>query len=242
MSETITIGSYTITEADIDKFIATLSQEQQMYASVPQFREQVKKHLEDICLFASYGEEEGLEELDSYKETMKVAKRDILGQLAMARLLEGLTATEEECRAYYDENTAHFATEAKVSAKHILMSDEAALNEVKAKIEGGELTFEDAAKEYSTCPSKAKGGSLGSFGKGQMVKEFEDAAFGGELNTILGPVKTQFGYHLILVDDRQEGETIPYEQVSARVKAELVHKKQQEVYDAKIEELKKKYM
>lgn len=81
-----------------------------------------------------------------------------------------------------------------VHAKHILVDDEDKCQEILEKIIGEETTFEDAAKEFSTCPSKEKGGDLGPFGRGQMVKEFEDAAFAAEVGHVVGPVKTQFGY------------------------------------------------
>lgn len=89
------------------------------------------------------------------------------------------------------------------SARHLLVDDEAFCLELKAKIEAGS-DFADVAKEHSNCPSKAQGGALGSFGKGQMVKEFEDVVFSADLNTVQGPVKTQFGYHLLEVTNRTE--------------------------------------
>ncbi len=88
----------------------------------------------------------------------------------------------------------------KVNASHILVKGEGeAYLILKALREGGK--FEDIAKEKSLCPSRRKGGNLGWFGRGQMVKEFETAAFGGKKGQVLGPVKTQFGYHLIRVED-----------------------------------------
>jgi peptidyl-prolyl cis-trans isomerase C len=87
----------------------------------------------------------------------------------------------------------------QVRASHILVPTEQACNDLKSKIDSGSLSFEDAAKQNSTCPSKARGGDLGFFGKGQMVKPFEDAAFNATGDEVVGPVKTQFGYHLIKV-------------------------------------------
>ena len=84
----------------------------------------------------------------------------------------------------------------QVRASHILVKDEATAKKLKAEIEGG-LAFEDMAKQHSSCPSKAKGGDLGWFGKGSMVKPFEDAAFSLNEGQLSSPVKTQFGYHLI---------------------------------------------
>lgn len=89
------------------------------------------------------------------------------------------------------------------SARHILVPDEAACQDLKAKIEGG-VDFADMAKEHSQCPSGAKGGDLGTFQKGQMVPEFDQVVFNDELNTVHGPVKTQFGFHLLEITARTE--------------------------------------
>ena len=101
--------------------------------------------------------------------------------------------------------TASIGAEAasKAKASHILMKDEAALNTVKDQIAGG-ASFADMAKEHSTCPSGKSGGDLGSFGPGQMVKEFNDVVFGDDyaVGDVHGPIKTQFGYHLILITER----------------------------------------
>ena len=91
---------------------------------------------------------------------------------------------------------------ATASARHILVADEAVCNELKEKINAGEITFEQAAKENSTCPSGAKGGELGTFGQGQMVPEFDKVVFNDEVGVVHGPVQTQFGYHLLEITER----------------------------------------
>lgn len=90
---------------------------------------------------------------------------------------------------------------ASASARHILVDNEEKCLELKAEIEGG-ADFADVARQHSSCPSGRQGGELGTFGPGQMVKEFDEVVFSGELNTVLGPVQTQFGYHLLEVTDR----------------------------------------
>jgi|TARA_Y100000589_G_scaffold309267_1_gene326571 peptidyl-prolyl cis-trans isomerase C len=90
---------------------------------------------------------------------------------------------------------------ASASARHILVDSEEKCLELKAEIEGG-ADFADVAREHSSCPSGRQGGELGTFGPGQMVKEFDEVVFSGELNTVLGPVQTQFGYHLLEVTER----------------------------------------
>jgi peptidyl-prolyl cis-trans isomerase C len=91
---------------------------------------------------------------------------------------------------------------ATASARHILVDSEESCNELKNKINAGELTFEQAAQENSTCPSGASGGDLGTFSQGQMVPEFDKVVFNDEVGVVHGPVKTQFGYHLLEITHR----------------------------------------
>ena len=84
----------------------------------------------------------------------------------------------------------------QISASHILVEQEFEAQDLLKKIEGGE-SFENLAKQYSKCPSGQQGGALGTFGKGQMVAPFEEAAFSLQPGQISGPVRTQFGYHII---------------------------------------------
>ena len=90
---------------------------------------------------------------------------------------------------------------AQGSARHILVDSEAKCNELKAEIEGGK-DFAEVAKQHSSCPSGRNGGDLGTFGQGQMVPEFDKVVFNDELNKVHGPVKTQFGYHLLEITSR----------------------------------------
>jgi peptidyl-prolyl cis-trans isomerase C len=90
---------------------------------------------------------------------------------------------------------------ATARARHILVESEEICLELKQEIEGG-ADFAEVARNHSSCPSGSEGGDLGEFGPGMMVKEFDDVVFSGDLNTVLGPVKTQFGYHLLEVTER----------------------------------------
>jgi len=92
---------------------------------------------------------------------------------------------------------------ARASARHILVSSKEACENLKTQIEAG-TDFAECARQNSLCPSKNQGGALGEFGPGQMVKEFDEVVFTGEVGKVLGPVQTQFGYHLIEVTKRTE--------------------------------------
>jgi len=89
----------------------------------------------------------------------------------------------------------------RAKARHILVDSETAANDLKGQIEGG-ADFAALAREHSSCPSGKSGGDLGEFGRGQMVPEFDQAVFDGPVNEVIGPVKTQFGYHLLEVTER----------------------------------------
>ncbi len=92
---------------------------------------------------------------------------------------------------------------AKASARHILVNTQEECENLKTKIENGE-DFANVAKQHSQCPSGQKGGALGEFGPGQMVKEFDDVVFSAEIGKTHGPIQTQFGYHLIQVTNRED--------------------------------------
>ena len=231
-----------ITQEEFNAFLQAVPREQQAYLSNPQFREQCLQQLISLRLYTKLGEEKKLEETEEFKKMMENARRDILAQMAMREVMKTVAVSEEELKAYYEENKKQYSKGDTVSAKHILTEDEDTCKAIQASIEKGEKTFEDAAKESSTCPSGAKGGDLGVFGRGQMVKEFEDAAFGAQIGQIVGPVKTQFGYHLIKVEQKNEATVAGFEEVKETIHRTLLQKKQHQAFDAKAKELREKYM
>lgn len=157
----------------------------------------------------------------------------------------------EAVKTYYDENPDEFKQEANVSASHILVStqgitDEAELaaKEAAAKDLAAQLTeskgenFAELAGEHSDCPSKEQGGSLGQFGQGQMVPEFEKAAFEQEIGAIGDLVKTQFGYHIIKVTDRAEAKQMTYDEVKEELARNLFEKAKGEKIEGYLAELR----
>lgn len=231
-----------ITQEIFDTFLKGVPEQQQMYLSNPQFREQCFEQLVALFLFAKKGEEDKLEETEEFQKVFASAKRDIMAQMSIRDTLKGISVSDEEIKAYYDANKAQFNKGEAVSAKHILVESEEKCNEILASITNGEKTFEDAAKESSTCPSGQKGGDLGQFGKGQMVPEFEQAAFAAEIGQVVGPVKTQFGFHLIKVEAKNEAEAAAFEEVKENIRRNLVQQKQNKVYGETVAALKEKYM
>lgn len=231
-----------ITNADLDAFLTNLPKEQKQYAQNPYFRAQYLEQFIVLHTLAKMSEELKLDETVEYERLLESAKRDIKARMAMAEITKGIGVTEDEAREFYEKNPDRYKKGETVSAKHILVADEAACMEVLNAIRNGEKTFEVAAREVSTCPSGANGGDLGEFGKGQMVKEFEDAAFAANVGEIVGPVQTQFGYHLIKVEKKNEASLTPFEEVKDQIGKSLLQSKQQQAYTEKVNELKEKYV
>ena len=212
-----TVAGENITAADLNAFIQSMPKEQQMYASSPQFRQQMLEQLINCRLFAKYAEELKLDETEEFQTILNNARKDILASMGIGEAVRNVAVTEDELKEFYEANKARFEKGATVSAKHILVKEEEKCQKVLEEIIAGKA-FEEAAQQYSTCPSGQKGGDLGEFGKGQMVKEFEEAAFAAEIGEVVGPVKTQFGYHLIKVEKKNEPSVVPYEEVAERIK------------------------
>ncbi len=230
-----------ITEADFNEFAKTIPAEQQAYLQNPEAVAYFKEQFVSMYLFAEWGKEEKLDETEEYQTIINNTQRDLLSQMAMRQILGDIQVSDEEAKAYYEANKEKYQKPETAQAKHILMDSEDTLQNIKNDIESGAVSFEDAAKEHSTCPSGQKGGDLGEFSRGQMVKEFEDATFAAEIGTVVGPVKTQFGYHLIKVEKINEPACASYEEAQQTIKNALLQEKQQEAYNAKVAELKKAY-
>lgn len=136
----------------------------------------------------------------------------------------GMPNLEEDAKAFYDANPDSFQVD-EVTASHILVADEATAKDILAKLTAGEK-FEDLAKQYGTDGTKDSGGSLGTFGRGEMVQEFEDAAFALKAGEISDVVKTEFGYHVIKVTEKNQG-TKPYEEAKDSIKSNFVSEEAQ---------------
>lgn len=242
MSEKIlaVAAGHEITEKELNNLISNYPAEQQIYMSNPQAKQQVLEQLIAFHLFYKMAVEEKITESKEYEELVEKVKVELASHMAATSVIEGIKIEEEEERTYYEENPDLFQEEGQVSAKHILVDTKELAEQAAEEIAQG-LSFEEAAKKYSTCPSKEQGGDLGYFSKGKMVPEFEQAAFAGEIGAVTGPVETQFGFHLILVEDKKEAAARPFEQVQAQIHQQLIQAEQQKAYEAKVKELESAY-
>lgn len=234
------VNGKAITETDFNLFYQSLGQQVQGQFQGEQGRERLLDELIYQELFFAEAIENNLEASQAFKNELERVKDNLLKQFNIKTLIESVTVSPEEATAFYDENTHLFKTEEQVKASHILVETEEEANTVVEAIAGG-MTFEEAAKEYSKCPSNAQGGDLGFFQKGQMVPEFETATFALEMNVLSAPVQTQFGYHIIQKTDTKAAEVQTFDAVQDQIMHQLLIQKQNNAYLTKVEDLKGKY-
>ena len=235
------VGTNVVTEAEVDEFIAKLGQRGAGY-NTPEGRRMILKQLVDNKLLLLDAQRNLYEAEAAFRAELAKLKETLLINFAAEKAVSSANVTEEEVRKYYDENGEKLMQGESVNASHILVADEETANSILAKIKAGEVSFEDAAREHSTCPSKDQGGALGDFGKGQMVPEFDKAVFEMNVGEISeAPVKTQFGYHIIKLNSKTEAKKIGYSEVREELYGMLLNEKRQKAYESKINQLKIMY-
>ena len=231
------VGGKNITEQDVTIAIMQMGQRGQNYNN-PQGRAMVLEQIIAQKLFLMDAVRNLYEREPAFKEQLQKVKEDMLTSYAVQKAVEKVRVTEEEAKKYYDENQDKFVSGMKFNASHILVDSKEKAEEILAKINAGEVSFADAAAEHSTCPSGQNGGNLGDFSAGQMVPEFENACAAMEAGTISEPVQTQFGFHLIQLNSKEDGGMMKYEDVKNELMDALKGEKQQAAYQSKLNQLK----
>lgn len=237
-----TVAGKEITEADLNREMQTMDEDKKQYMDNPFYREECLNLLIDMYVFEKYGEEIRADKEEEFKRVFENTRRDMLAKFVVSKKLKEIAVSEHEVKEYYQNHLSEFEIKASVTARHILVDTEEECRSILAKIEGGEMTFIEAAKAYSVCPTGEGGGDLGEFGYGEMEEDFEEAAFAAEVGKIEGPVKTSFGYHLIKVDKKVEESRDSFEDVEGVIKKNLLLKKQNEWYIKTRRELWEKYV
>lgn len=227
------VKGYAITEEMLNETVEALRTQQNINIT----SEEQKQDLLDELIARQLVVEDAIESGLTQTEEFQKLYREFVFQHSIGQMFKTINVTDEECEAYYNENKEQFKEE-MIRAAHILVEEEEQANELLAAIEGG-ADFHELASANSKCPSGSRGGDLGDFGRGQMVPEFEQAAFALNIGEISGVVKTQFGYHLIKLLDKKD--VVPFTDVKGQIQQYLTSKKQNEMYSNFTQGLKSKY-
>ena len=212
----------------------------------PELKQKVVEQAIERELLKEYAIKSGIQKDAEYKKALEKIKQDLALEIWMKKQFDSITISDKEVQDFYKKNIEKFKRPQRVHARHILVKSE---EEAKKIIEELNKTpkdklkdkFIELAKTKSIGPSGKNGGNLGYFTPRQMVKPFSDAAF--KLNPeefTKTPVKTQFGYHIIYVEDKKPSQTVPLAEVKEKIKQQLKLQKFQKVVSKKAKELKKK--
>jgi peptidyl-prolyl cis-trans isomerase C len=176
-------------------------------------------------LMAEAATKDGLDNGQSFEDRLKYHRRRTLRDAYFDKAVRG-GVSEDAAKKVYDEKVAGMKPEEEIHARHILVGTEAEAKEVAERLKKGE-DFATVAKEKSKDPS-AEGGDLGFFSRGQMLKPFEDAAFALKIGEISEPVQTQFGWHIIKVEEKRTRPLPTYDQVKDTIVSQLTQQKAKE--------------
>jgi len=227
----VTVNGKNITKQDAEAFVNATSPQAHYAQLTPKQKALVKKTLIEKVLFAELAKKEGIDKTPEFKRNMAKVADELMVNMWMKKQMDSAVVSDSEAKAFYEKNKDKFIMPETVHARHILVKTEkeaeAIIKELKGlKGEALKKKFIELAKAKSTGPSGKKGGDLGSFKKGQMVPEFSKAVWAlkvGEITT--KPVKTQFGYHVIYLEEKTKAKPVAYDVVKEKIIATL---KQQE--------------
>lgn len=228
-----------IKQSEVDNFIQALGYRGAQFNN-PEGKKRLTDELINRKLLFLDAKKTGLDKDEIYVKEVKKQAEELLKDFAMANIINSVRVSDEDLKEYYENHKDMFKVQPTFTASHILVEGEDLAKEIKDKIDNNG-DFAELAKEYSTCPSKEQGGDLGTFQQGQMVKEFETALIENEIGDIVGPVKTQFGYHIINIKDKTEGKVKSFEEAKNEVKQTLLQLRQQKVYIDATDKLQKEY-
>jgi len=228
-----------LTHAAVLEEIERLPGPSRTYLSAPDRKRQFVENIILNDLLFTEAQKAGYDaDPDIEKQVADMRKRLVVQRL-MREYQKPPTISDEDAKKYYDDNPNLFSS-TQIKASHILVKDEDTAKKLRAELAADPSKFADKAKELSIDKtSGAKGGDLGKFGQGRMVPEFERAAFALKPGQMSEPVKTQYGWHIILVSEREEGERKPFDQVQEQIKTTLRNKQLQDNVQTKFDDLKK---
>lgn len=236
-----TIGGHTISLASFNERLATFPPQ---YAEALQKRDNKIKILDQMIdeqVVLEAAKKKGLEKTDEYKKQLESSSRQLLLNLFVRDEIDKkVTVTDEDLRTYYNQNTRQFEEAELRLISHILVASREEAQAIVSQLQSG-APFANLARERSKDATASNGGQLGWVQRGQLVKEFEDAAFAiAGKGALSGVVQTQFGYHVIRLEDTRLRPKTDFEQAKEQIRQVVTQQKKQQLTTEWLAELKKK--
>jgi parvulin-like peptidyl-prolyl isomerase len=248
----VTVNGVKITQKDVDTELMNATQGR--FNQVPadkqaEFRKQVLEQL--IMKELVYGDAKKTGVLKSkdfkneFKKVQARIKKDLAIQVWQKRVMDSIHISNKELKNYYNKNKEEFRQKESVHARHILVKTLSEANAIESQLKGLhgnalKAKFIELAKSKSTGPTGVNGGDLGYFAKGAMVPAFNDKVFKMKVGTVSEPVKTEFGYHVIYLEDKKPQRLLSFKDVKPFIEQRLKMEKFQAKMQKKIEQLKNK--
>ena len=234
-----TYAGQKLTSDEVVKQLEQMAPSARTYLSNPERKRSFVENLIMNDLMFEEGRKLGYVDNPEIERQVDNLRKRLVVQRVMSKYQTPPAVSDEEVRKYYDDNPSLYST-TQIHASHILLKDEETAKQVLAEVKANPEKFADIAREKSTdTVSASKGGDLGTFGQGRMVPDFELVAFALQPGQISEVVKTQYGYHVIMVSERKEGERRPFEQVKEQIRTSLRNKALQDQVRAHLDQLKK---
>lgn len=239
------IGNHEITREMLDNIIATIPEENRVPFLTPDGRKKILDEVISFTLFAEAARSQGIDKEPAVKTRLDYAQTEYLAREYFRRAVANAPpVSEDELKAFYDQNISDFRPPEEIKASHILVRTEAEANKILDQIKAGG-DFAELAKKHSIDPAAEKGGKLELMDgrewlpKGSFEKSFEHALFKIPKGQVGGPIKTQFGWHILKVEDRREPETQAFVQVRSAIKNRLQEQKNSQIHNQVTDEAKK---
>ncbi len=239
----IEVGDSKVTEQDLKEEMENLPEQLKHIVNTKEGRKEFIDSIVKREIVYLEAKKEGLDKDEKIlRDLEKLKKRIVIDTYLRKKVLTETKVDDKELKEYYEKNKKDFEEPEKTHSKHILVKDKKLADELYEKLKKDPTKFEAFAQEHSIDSSGKQGGDIGSHEKGTLVPEYEAALEKLKKSGDISPVvKSQFGYHIIKLVNREKGKIPPFEEIKEELKEIYIKENQRKVFDKLLEDLKKKY-
>jgi len=235
-----TVGNEKIMDSDIDAILSQIPEPYRVRYSTPEAKREIVDRMAEVRMMAMEAKKRGIDQKPETKLKLEYITDQILAKDLEDAQVENVKITDTDIAKYYSDNKEKFTIGPRVKVRHILVDKEQDAKAILAQLKKG-ADFAKLAKEKSKCPSAPRGGELGWITHGRMDPDFEKAAFALKKGEMSGVVKSSFGYHIIQVEDKEDGKVRPLDEVKSSIERQMKREKRDAAVNKLKEEIKKQF-